>query len=318
MKTILERARAYLARMPVSVSGQGGHTAAFNAAVTLNRGFELAEADALPLLIEWNTGCQPPWSEAALRTKLRSASSSSTKPMGYLLTDHKSTPHSKVVGIETDEDRKTRLRAKWPVMSRLTPAMIQSIADLRRLPFDAVDLGARAGFVAEAAVEGHRCFVIGEGLFVQARRFDGKAFTLGDGTTIKAKNLPGSEGAFIGQKWLGRDRPILLIEGAIGLLEATAAIVLTDRFDWTVLAATSASPRFSRAPELLKKLAGRRLRIVPDNDEAGLDAAASWLGDLEGCGCQVDVLSLPPNVKDLGPIVADPDHHKQTLNALFQ
>jgi len=67
MKTVLERASAYLSRMPVSVSRQGGHTAAFRAAVALVRGFDLPEQEALPLLCRWNEGCRPPWRENVLR-----------------------------------------------------------------------------------------------------------------------------------------------------------------------------------------------------------------------------------------------------------
>ena len=69
----LDRARRYLARLPVAVSGQGGHKATFRAACALVQGFALAETDALSLLQEWNSSCQPPWSENDLRHKLASA-----------------------------------------------------------------------------------------------------------------------------------------------------------------------------------------------------------------------------------------------------
>jgi hypothetical protein len=82
MKTVTERASAYLARMPASVSGQRGHAAAFSAAVALVRGFDLSEEEALPLLSRWNDACRPPWKENELRHKLRSAASAAGRPAG--------------------------------------------------------------------------------------------------------------------------------------------------------------------------------------------------------------------------------------------
>ena len=58
MKT-LERARGYLAKLPVAVSGQGGHKATFRAASVLVHGFALGKDEALSVLREWNRGCQP-------------------------------------------------------------------------------------------------------------------------------------------------------------------------------------------------------------------------------------------------------------------
>jgi hypothetical protein len=169
-------------------------------------------------------------------------------------------------------------------------------------------------------VDGHRCLVITEGTFAQARRLDGQPFDMKDGKAIKSKNLPGSEGAFIGCSWLTTERHILLVEGCVGLLEGMAALlpyycILPEA--WTVIAAVSAYSRFSRAPALLASLAGKHVRIVPDSDTAGLDAAVSWMTDLEAAGATVDVIQLPPGFKDLGEIVTSPEAH-QTLAALFQ
>ena len=69
----LERARRYLARLPPAVAGQGGDAQTYRAACVLVIDFGLDDADALTLLREWNARCQPPWTEADLRTKLRNA-----------------------------------------------------------------------------------------------------------------------------------------------------------------------------------------------------------------------------------------------------
>jgi hypothetical protein len=68
----LPQARAYLAKVHGAVSGAGGHNATFRVACLLVR-FNLLEAQTWALLCEWNTRCQPPWSERELRHKLDDA-----------------------------------------------------------------------------------------------------------------------------------------------------------------------------------------------------------------------------------------------------
>jgi len=86
---ILDNARAYLAKMPAAIAGQGGHDAIMEAAVVLVRGFALSKADALELLQEYNRRCSPPWKRAELEHKIKSAAKGPAKgtapPMGYLL-----------------------------------------------------------------------------------------------------------------------------------------------------------------------------------------------------------------------------------------
>ena len=83
---ILERARRYIAKCPPAISRQGGHNAAYHVAAVLVNGFGLHDADALSLIREWNGGCLPPWSEAELIHKVRSATNTRhTQPRGHLL-----------------------------------------------------------------------------------------------------------------------------------------------------------------------------------------------------------------------------------------
>lgn len=70
------RATAYLSAMPASISGAGGHAAAYAAATTLVHGFGLETNLALEILLaEFNHRCQPPWSEKELRHKVADAAS---------------------------------------------------------------------------------------------------------------------------------------------------------------------------------------------------------------------------------------------------
>ena len=83
-----DRARLYLRKCPPAIRGQGGHKTVFRAACALVRGFELGEAETMSLLQEWNSGCQPPWSEAESMHKLRSAAKKGHPRTRGFLTAH--------------------------------------------------------------------------------------------------------------------------------------------------------------------------------------------------------------------------------------
>jgi hypothetical protein len=85
---IEERARKYIARMPESVAGQGGHQACWHVAIVLARGFGLSVDRTLALLREdFNPRCAPPWSDHELEHKAKSAAKSDRLALGYLLKD---------------------------------------------------------------------------------------------------------------------------------------------------------------------------------------------------------------------------------------
>lgn len=318
--TIIERVRAYLARLPISVSGSGGHAAAFNAALVLVKGFNLGEQDAFTLLSEWNSQCLPPWNDSDLRHKLKSAGASD-KPSGYLVASDDQQRHHTTPDHETEAEKKARYRRTWPEFKPLRKAGVETIAKLRGIDIDAVDLAHRVGLLRGAMIDDHPSFIVTEGTFAQARRLDGQPFEKSDGTKIKAKNLPGSEGAFVGRSWLYDAPHVLLVEGCIGLVEGMAAVLpvyVNTEEPWGVIAATSASSRFSRDPALLAYIRGRHVRIIPDNDQAGMDAAASWLADLEGVGARVEVISLPDGIKDIGDLLTHPATTAETLTHLFK
>lgn len=69
----VERARAYVARVPPAVEGQGGDNATFSLCSTLARGFDLSDGECLEVLREWNATCSPPWAEEDLSAKIAHA-----------------------------------------------------------------------------------------------------------------------------------------------------------------------------------------------------------------------------------------------------
>ncbi len=69
----VQRCRAYLAKCPDAISGQGGHDATFRAACECFR-FGLSDAEAAEVMAWYNQSkCSPPWSERELTHKLESA-----------------------------------------------------------------------------------------------------------------------------------------------------------------------------------------------------------------------------------------------------
>ena len=80
------RALAYLDKLPAAISGQGGHSATYTAAVALVHGFGIAPEAAIEILLEhYNPRCEPPWSEKELAHKVQDAATKShDKPFGWL------------------------------------------------------------------------------------------------------------------------------------------------------------------------------------------------------------------------------------------
>ena len=80
---VVERARKYLAKLPSAVSGENGSAKCFHAACVLVKGFALPSSDAMELLKEYNSQCQPPWSDYELQHKLQDAEKAKGES-GYL------------------------------------------------------------------------------------------------------------------------------------------------------------------------------------------------------------------------------------------
>lgn len=68
----IERAKAYLAKTPPAVQGEGGHNALLWASSVLVRGFRLPDEVALDLLVnDYNPRCRPRWDGAELERDFR-------------------------------------------------------------------------------------------------------------------------------------------------------------------------------------------------------------------------------------------------------
>lgn len=63
----------YLRHVPGAISGQGGHNHTFRVAMICVEGFGLTAGEALIRMHEWNSTCEPPWSDADLERKVSEA-----------------------------------------------------------------------------------------------------------------------------------------------------------------------------------------------------------------------------------------------------
>lgn len=67
------RARLWIQKVPGAISGQGGHDATYRVACHLVQRFGLSLSEAMPLLLQWNDTCTPPWTFRDLSKKLNDA-----------------------------------------------------------------------------------------------------------------------------------------------------------------------------------------------------------------------------------------------------
>ena len=80
----LQRAAAYLSKVPPAVAGDGGNHQTFLASC-VGRDFGLSLSEFLPLLAAWNERCVPPWSSREIERYANGGYQYGTKPFGWRL-----------------------------------------------------------------------------------------------------------------------------------------------------------------------------------------------------------------------------------------
>ena len=314
MISIQDRARAYIAPIQ-SISGSGGHTALFKAALALAKGYNLPEDEALALLREWNeTNASPPWSESDLVHKIREAAKSD-RPAGYLLTkDNGHQFHKAPPPIAWGGPAKTAIkRLVIPALTKGTDMQLREVATLRGISPFVVWLASNKGYLRFTSHEGHGCYVMTEGELVQLRRMDGQPFTKADGTTFKSKNLPGSRGTWLGYSMLERypAAPVIIVEGLVAWMEAADAADRAECRQWIPFASLSATVKLGGRE--LSLLAGRRVIIAMDADETGVAGALDRQAALAAIGVTATLWIPPDGCKDLGEALALPSFNPTTI-----
>lgn len=189
----------------------------------------------------------------------------------------------------------------WPAeLVEGTTETWEAFARNRHLSYPAVSVMVQAGILRFCKIDGIKCFVITDASnrAAEIRRVDRKLFG-----TSKAYPLPGVDKSWLPGLEMLREAPletsVLITEGATDLL---SAIDLYARYRrnhsgkelWQPAALLGATCR-KLHPDALELICGRHVRIVPDGDPAGKGMAEHWTGLLRNIGCEVDVVTLPPN-----------------------
>ena len=86
-RRLVDQARAYVAKVPPAIGGQGGDEHTFTLVCRLVRGFDLTDAEAMDVLAGWNQSCEPQWFDRELEEKIQNARKYGTEPVGNRLGD---------------------------------------------------------------------------------------------------------------------------------------------------------------------------------------------------------------------------------------
>ncbi len=116
---VASRARAWLARADVAVSGSHGHSTAFRVIERVVRGFDLAEEEALSVLGEWNSRCHPPWNERELRHKIRDGLAKGDTVFGELRDADRPEPYAEYKARERVQYSTERTTERTPLIDRV-------------------------------------------------------------------------------------------------------------------------------------------------------------------------------------------------------
>lgn len=210
----------------------------------------------------------------------------------------------------------------WPMMRRGTPVEIEALAELRVLPLSAVRLADERGFLyfGQQWRKAFWCMTDAAKRCAELRCLDGdmwpnfgqvperKAHCFGDKTwplgLVESEAFPN----------------ILLVEGVGDFLAAHAIIDSEERAaDVAALCCLGAAVKLT--PEVVQRLAGKRVRIIPQMDEPGQKAAKIWARSLRDAGARVDGFSLVgifdgagQPIKDLGDVFAKASTASLRLN----
>ncbi len=307
----MELARRYLAKCPPAISGQGGHDATFHVASVLVNGFTLGEQDALTLLREWNAGCQPPWSEAELAHKVRSAANAQTsKPRGWMLAENPK--YAKQPTLAPPRVLEASAPIQKPDRSGFNSgdaARIATLARLRPYHWEGLALAQKRGLLVFGDWYGLECYGVTDrtGSVLELRRVDEKLFPKTEKLDArKSHAVRGSRKSWPVGILEAKDFPcIALVEGIPDFLEAHYVTLWEDLEQRCApVAMLSACPAI--AEEALPHFAGKRVRVFPHLDKAGLQGAAKWVAQLREAGAaKVDIFDFSRYRQPDGAMVTD-------------
>jgi len=137
----------------------------------------------------------------------------------------------------------------------------------------------------------------------QDRALDGGQVILKNGEGVKVRTL-GDPSWPVGASIIENYPFVLFVEGGTDFLAAHCLIfALSREKDTAVVCMLGASNRIHL--EAVKLFEGKRVRIFPDMDKAGILAAKKWMDTLEEAGAKVDLYDFENLTTDTGEPVND-------------
>ncbi len=171
----------------------------------------------------------------------------------------------------------------------------ERFAEARGLSCPAVWTAVHTGVLRFTKAEGQRCSVVTDDArrAAEFRRLDGETFRNGK----KAYPLPGVDKTWLpGADLIAGDADILITEGATDFLTAFDKYVVYRKAGgprrWCPMALLGSKCK-RIDPELLERVRGRHVRLVPDADKDGDIMRENMSEVFTKAGCPVDVVTLP-------------------------
>jgi hypothetical protein len=223
-------------------------------------------------------------------------------------------PACRVKVPRMDDKRPDEPRSiQWPSEIREgTAEDLKRLCEARGLNPAAAWTLTEAGVVRFTEIGNHHCMVIGdrEERAAEIRRMDGTLFPPYE---RKAFPLRGVDKAWlVGAELLRRedaDTAVMITEGVTDLLTAADLYVKYRKTGgpraWVPVALLGATCRRLDA-ECAALIRGRRVRLVPDGDDAGDTMVVNWTKLLRSIGCRVDIAQMPEGT--------DMSDHRETIN----
>ena len=185
------------------------------------------------------------------------------------------------------------------------------LAELRGIGFDGIKLTQERGHLRFSLDKQGLIWSLADpcGIFRQDRMLSGKPIKLKNGDPVKARTLGRLEHP-LGLQEIERYKCVLVVEGGPDFLAANHLITLTnDTRHYGVIGMLGASQGFTS--EQAKMLEGKRIRIFPHMDAAGLKGAKVWDHSLRSHGVETDIY-------DFGDIRTEDDKPVKDLNDLLR
>lgn len=205
-----------------------------------------------------------------------------------------------------DVDRaKAEQRKAWPPFDVLTDEDVATLAELRHVSIEGVQLMAARGLLWFATWKGTPAWVVTDDARknAQARRMDG---LLWPGIEKKAQTLPGSEATRpIGARESQQFPIVLFCEGGPDLLAAFHFIEAHGRQADVAAVCMLGAGLNIHAAALPIFGCSKRVRIFPHTDAPGRAAAVRWAEQLAGVGSTVDAVDFTGLVMADGSPIED-------------